>query len=399
MLLYFKTSNNLSFDKEIDFSMVAGSYTELPQNIIPLEKQKVSIVKSAAILGANASGKSNFIKCANFAKFLITDDNYLFFHNKNKQINKNKPTTYCFGILIEGNQFEYSFSLNKDRIIEEKLIEYITQKPTQHFYRKYNFETKNYEWSQFSKSLKENKVVLNEIKKVLPEKSLFLNRVAQFEIQLFKDIFYFFKKFLILDKYVLDKVENHMKQIIFKKIKKEPEFKYNIIKELKRADFMIEKIDVFEDEKQNLELISFHNSIKEDGDIVEEIYDFELNESIGTQKFLLLFSLLIMTINTKGILMVDEFDNSLHTHLSQHLLSMVHDLTTNTNNVQLIFTIHDTNLINQKLLRRDQIWFAERDSIGNSKIIPLSDYKVKKGKDLENSYLQGVYGAIPNIEK
>ncbi|MCB1194367.1 MAG: ATP-binding protein [Leptospiraceae bacterium] len=379
--------------------MVAGSYTELPQNIIPLEKQKVSIVKSAAILGANASGKSNFIKCANFAKFLITDDNYLFFHNKNKQINKNKPTTYCFGILIEGNQFEYSFSLNKDRIIEEKLIEYITQKPTQHFYRKYNFETKNYEWSQFSKSLKENKVVLNEIKKVLPEKSLFLNRVAQFEIQLFKDIFYFFKKFLILDKYVLDKVENHMKQIIFQKIKKEPEFKYNIIKELKRADFMIEKIDVFEDEKQNLELISFHNSIKEDGDIVEEIYDFELNESIGTQKFLLLFSLLIMTINTKGILMVDEFDNSLHTHLSQHLLSMVHDLTTNTNNVQLIFTIHDTNLINQKLLRRDQIWFAERDSIGNSKIIPLSDYKVKKGKDLENSYLQGVYGAIPNIEK
>ena len=200
MLLYFKTANNLSFDEEVEFSMVAGNYTELPESTVYLEKQKVSVVKSAAIFGANASGKTNLIKCLELG-------------------------------------IEFSFSLEKERVMEEKLIEYKTQKPTVHYYRKYNSEKKTYDWSEFSKALKSNRRVLNEMKKILPEKSLLLNKLAQFEISLIKQTFDFFEKVSILDEYTLSTHNKTIYEDLFKALYDGDNLKAEMMNGLKKADY------------------------------------------------------------------------------------------------------------------------------------------------------------------
>lgn len=402
MLLYFKTANNLSFDEEVEFSMVAGSYSELPENTVYLEKQKVSVVKSAAIFGANASGKTNLIKCMGFGINFIREDNYTYFPNLNSQVNKEKPTTYVYGILINGVQFEYSFSLGKERVVEERLIEYKTQKPTLHFQRKYNLEKSMYEWSEFSKTLKSYRGILNEMKKILPEKSLLLNKLAQFEISLIKQTFDFFKEATIFDEYTLNTQNKTIYENLFKALDDIDYLKEAIMNGLKEADFMLDRFEVIKkNEGANISynLATYHKSKAKDGTIINEKFDFFQNESTGTQKYLLALAVLFLVTKAGDLIVIDELDSSLHTHLLQKLVSMVHDLKKNKKNSQLIFTTHDTNLLNQDLLRRDQIWFAERDEFGNSKLIPLSDYKVKKGINLENSYLQGVYGGIPNLEK
>jgi AAA15 family ATPase/GTPase len=278
-----------------------------------------------------------------------------------------------------------------------------SQKPTTHYHRKYNLETKEYEWSKLSSALKDKRTMLSEIQEVLPEKSLYLNRISQFEIPIMKNVFNFFKiKILTFNKYELDSIDTNLNQMLLQKIMDNTYFKSVIMNGLKKADFMIEDIEVIErinGSDKSFELITYHKSINEDGSNVKEKFDFNVNESTGTQKFLLALAFVWSLIQIGGYLIFDELDNSLHTHLLQYLISMVHDPKINKKNGQLIFTTHDTNLLNQDLLRRDQIWFAERDELGNSKLIPLSDYKVKKGINLENSYLQGVYGGIPNLEK
>ena len=402
MLLYFKTANNLSFDEEVEFSMVAGNYTELPESTVYLEKQKVSVVKSAAIFGANASGKTNLIKCLELGIEFITRDFYSYHPNLNKQVNKEKPTTYVYGFLINGVQFEYSFSLEKERVMEEKLIEYKTQKPTVHYYRKYNLEKKTYDWSEFSKALKSNRRVLNEMKKILPEKSLLLNKLAQFEISLIKQTFDFFEKVSILDEYTLSTHNKTIYEDLFKALYDGDNLKAEMMNRLKKADFMLDHFEVIKKNdglNVSYNLATYHKSKAKDGTIINEKYDFFQNESTGTQKYLLALALLSSLTQKGALIVIDELDSSLHTHLLQQLVSMIHDSEINKKNAQLIFTTHDTNLLNQDLLRRDQIWFAERDELGNSKLIPLSDFKVKKGINLENSYLQGVYGGIPNLVK
>lgn len=146
MLIYFKTSNNLSYQEEITFSMIGGNFTEYLENTIEIKKYKTKALKSTAIYGANASGKSNLLKAiANGVIFIQNSfsdsmqfDKIFNLYNKNNINNNNKCISYTFGILIYGIQFEYSFSLNKDRILEEHLLEYRTQKPIQHFTRKFN---------------------------------------------------------------------------------------------------------------------------------------------------------------------------------------------------------------------------------------------------------------------
>ena len=124
------------------------------------------------------------------------------------------------------------------------------------------------------------------------------------------------------------------------------------------------------------------------------------SESDGTQKLLALSTPIIKALDKGEVLVIDELDNSLHTELLKAIVMLFNSEETNPNNAQLIFTTHDTNLLNQKFFRRDQIWFTEKDIYGATDLYSLVEYGKGKTRDdleLAKNYLKGKFGAIPNI--
>jgi hypothetical protein len=123
----------------------------------------------------------------------------------------------------------------------------------------------------------------------------------------------------------------------------------------------------------------------------------EHNESHGTLAFLGLLGPVLRAIGSGGTVCVDELDASLHPLLALKVVSLFNDPKLNPRGAQIIFTTHDTNLLDKASLRRDQIWFTEKDAEGSTHLYPLTDFKPRKNENLEHGYLQGRYGAVPFI--
>jgi len=120
-------------------------------------------------------------------------------------------------------------------------------------------------------------------------------------------------------------------------------------------------------------------------------------ESEGTIAYLALLGPVVHALRIGGVVCVDELDASLHPLLAIRIIELFNDPARNPRGAQLIFNTHDTNLLNGRVLRRDEIWFTEKQRDGNSTLYPLTDFKPRRHENLENGYLQGRYGAIPFI--
>ena len=402
MFLYFKTQNNFSYEQPVELSMVAGNYSELQENLVPLPgKYEVSVLKSTVIYGANASGKSNILKAItsginlilNSTKEIQIGDELPFFPNKNNKKNNKQPTSYTFGFFIDGSHFEYYYVHNNTVILEEKLIEFVTQKPTEHFHRIYIPENDTYEYS-FSRSFTGEK---EKIKDITNNVSLFLSVGAQFKLPVAEKVFTWIKSKLV-SLININSPGGINTNYTLNLIRKNPEIKVLVLDALRKADFLIKDIQVEDkEEKRFIKATTFHEGRDENGQKILIPFDLDKEESVGTRRFLAWIGVWLDVLAKGRILFIDELGNSMHTLLSKHLITMFHNPKTNPNNAQLIFTTHDTNMMDFKILRRDQIWVIDRDEYGNSSLVAISDFKIKKGKILENSYLQGVYGGIPHI--
>ena len=180
---------------------------------------------------------------------------------------------------------------------------------------------------------------------------------------------------------------------------------------MKKADFNIEDYKVIETEVPEEVLASipdfiktamkekpkaFTSIFKHKGSELELTYE---EESMGTQIIFSFIPFIKDALSSKKIIVVDEIDRSLHPYLVEMLVQMFNDSEINRNGAQLIFNTHDTNLLNLNILRRDQIWFTEKDSNnGTSDLYPLSDFSVRKSENIEKGYMLGRYGAIPFIK-
>jgi AAA15 family ATPase/GTPase len=133
---------------------------------------------------------------------------------------------------------------------------------------------------------------------------------------------------------------------------------------------------------------------------VERNIPFELhNESLGTQRLYALAGPILDILDSGKFLVFDELDSSLHTLLARMIVNIFNSNSNNKNNAQIIFSTHDTELLNKELLRRDQIWFVEKNQDHESTLYPLTEFSPRKKEDLEKGYLFGRYGAIPFIDK
>lgn len=279
-----------------------------------------------------------------------------------------------------------------------------------------------------------HKQKLNKINTLLKEKlirdnALLLSVLAQFNDEIAEELLEFFKDIkiisglkeegylndtMLLSKDILQK--NRILSFIQKadigiddfKLKKhifedfnfeDSKFPDELKLALKGLDSFVKKSLKGENVERFSDVITSHKQYDDAGNFVKNI-EFSLNEdeSSGTRKFFALIGQILKIIDLGGLLFVDELDSKIHPNLVCKLVSIFNSKELNQNNAQLVFNSHDTNLLNSELFRRDQIWFAEKNNLGASKLYSLADFKtdeVRKNEAFEANYIKGKYGAIP----
>ena len=415
MLIEFRVRNFRSLRDEQVLSLVAAKIrgkNSLIHNTMPSGVKSVpSLLKSAVVYGTNAGGKSNLIMALQYMRSVVAESASVMQPGQTFSVqpfrldpeSETSPTEFEANFILNGIRYQYGFALTPQRVTSEFLLVYKAFKPQRWFDRHYDPQTgtDNYE---FGPGLKGQKSVWENATR---PNALFLSMAVQLNSEQLRPIFEWFVNKLA--------IFNHLNQLgtdFSVEMLRDPKGKHAIRAFLTSADISIADIKVVtrkvsgktvhfdlaagktevhteEGEKEINELQFYH--VSEKGKAVLGWQD----ESNGT-KVLFSFSGPILDILNKGlILVVDELDNSLHPLLVRRLVELFNSPELNRNGAQLIFSTHDTSLLDPYLLRRDQIWFVEKDREQASKLYPLSDFSPRKNEALERGYLIGRYGSLP----
>jgi len=418
MLIRFTVENFLSFKDKTTFSMIKSSEKSLPEHVIT--QKGFSALKGAVIYGANASGKSNLLKAIETAKTLIEDSH----SSKACQFklaakNRTSPSMVEFEFTTDDkNAYAYGFSWDTTGFKEEWLYKLSKQSETKLFTRKGKIVDANKK--QFTgfegllKSMPDDKLVLNLIAKMDISKptTLFkhINRCFEwFENSLLiifpETRFKHWESLLIEDdfkehmKKSLDLFGIHLNDIDFEDIKMEQVgVPKQIIDDIdlnlkdKEITFLKSSYQFYFFQRKKGQLLASELKFFRTDD-TEEKQPFSLSdESDGTQRLTDFLPLFLMIKERKNMtIFIDEMDRSLHPELTRKLLE---NLLAMSEPSQTIITTHDVGLLDSDILRRDEIWFTEKNK-GASIAYSLSDFKLRKDKSVKKDYLIGRYGAIP----
>ena len=406
MLIEFSVTNFLSFKEKNTFSMVASSDNTLIDNIKEMENEK--ILKITALYGANASGKTNLFKILATVGSMLNHSNFLEpnlllpitpFKLDNKTINK--PSEFEIKFLVDGIRYLYGFKADRKKVYEEYLTYYPKGRPVKIFLRK-NINTYSFNSSDEKK--------LNDIKEKNTPNKFFIATATNWNYEKTKPAFDFLtdKLGVVMSQ---EQIANYSYNMYYNdKDKKLENFALSF---LEKADFNIKGYKIIEEKMTEDKLRTVPNIIKSFIPVNAPIYkvntkhiingtEFEFDiseESSGTQIIFSYIPVLKDVLDNGKVLIIDEFDKSLHPFIVKYIVEIFNDTKINKKGAQLIFNTHDTNLLDLELLRRDQIWFAEKNSKdGSSTIYPLDDFSVRKTENIEKGYLLGRYGAIPFLE-
>jgi hypothetical protein len=416
MLLEFQVENFRSFKGRQTFSMVAGSFPDhLNENTFDPGIDGVSrVVRSAVVYGANAAGKTNLLRAIQFVQSLVVNSastalsDYPFSPFKLSAASRKAPSRFEITFVHGEARYEYGFTMGPSKIEDEWLIEYsrarVRTKGRRIFRREWNESENKYDWDD-GKHLKGQRAVWRESTR--PE-ALFLSTAVQLNSVQLRPVFEWFLKKLVV---VVDNVS--LNETLTIKIFDEPGGKERLIPFLKEADLGIADFNIERKQLPSRGMIvqSSPAMIVQQGggrqpDVVsvmlshraegKEIMELDFNEeSSGTQILFRTAGAWLNAIANSEVLLVDEVDRSLHPSLSSFLIRKFHSSKTNPQNAQLICTTHNTSFMDQILFRRDQIWFAEKDRHGASRLYPLTDFKPRNDEVLERWYKRGRYGALP----
>lgn len=422
MLIEFKATNFRSIREEQTFSLVASNAVKdmddcLTEHQLP-GLSGLRFLKGAAIYGANASGKSNLIEAIYFLKrFVMTSATKLHPGDptgtkpfKLDRDSAGKPSEFEVTFLTGNIRYVYGVSLTRERVTEEYLFAYPKGSPQRWFHRTYKAEQKIYEWAKPSTAFKQDKSLQDKTR----ENSLFLSVGPQFNHDQLTTVFNWFKKelrFITLD------ADAFLHPGFTAEMLEESENKMRILNLLKSADFGVtdartEERDLnLDDLKENLppailaEIVASGGNAKarrmeislihQAEDIEPVAMDFDDEESAGTRRFFSLAGPWLDILDNGYTVFIDEIETSLHPVLVRELLKLLFCSRNNTKGAQVIFTTHNPFLLDNSLIRRDQVWFTEKTPEGATHLYPLTDYKPRKDEALAKGYLAGRYGAIP----
>ena len=403
MILEFSVKNFLSFKEKVTFSMIANSNKELNDNYVEIGGNKV--LKSAAIYGANASGKSNLFKILTLVVLMLRSSNSVDINAKLPLIpfkldkgSVNKPSEFEIKFILDETRYVYGFIADKDKIYDEYLYYYPNGRETKIFDR-----TNINEYSYTQKDEK----ILREIETKNAQNKFFLATATNWNFDKTKAAY----NFLTNGIGTCNNLEI-LKNMAYKMYETNPDYlKDFAIDFLQKADFNIEDYQISQIDVPGEFLTAIPEFITKtlpDNPKAYQVLFKHKNsdnylsideESLGTQMIFAFIPFLADSLKNKKVLIIDELDKSLHPFLVQYIVEIFNDAEINKNGSQLIFNTHDTNLLDLNILRRDQIWFTEKNSeTGESDLYSLSDFSVRKQENVEKGYMLGRYGAVPFIK-
>lgn len=412
MLIEFRVKNFYSIQDEQVFSLVANSQKQHRNNTFNFESEKLTLLKSAVIYGANAAGKSNFIKAFAVMNEIVVKSAIVQRGEKLPILpfllgdGKDKPTEFEVSFITQNIRYRYGFSATEDRVFGEWLVAYPNGMEQKWFLRYYNKKTTkdDYEFG-------ENFIGEKELwKKSTRENALFLSTAIQLNSEQLKSIFDWFLMLNVSRGF--GDFDNSL-DITINIFKKQPK---EIIRYLKAVDLDIENLQVDERDVNMEELpLNFPSEMKEiikKSKSIKEIriktthlnqqgklVDLNMNlESDGTRKFFTFLGPVLETLSDGRILIVDELHSHLHPTMTRFIIELFHNEKINTKNAQLIFTTHETSVLNKDIFRKDQIYFCEKQNKATT-IYSMSDFKgLSENIDYEKSYLLGRFGALPRLK-
>jgi hypothetical protein len=407
MLIQFTVGNFLSFKEKATLSMVKSAMHDLPENIINLT-DGFELLKSAVIYGANASGKSNLIFALQFMRFFTIDSfrsyqkgeeigAYSFILNEATRTN---PSFFEAVFSIDGNVYKYGFEIDNKKVDKEWLYCFQKNEEKPLFTR---------DGLSFQISEKDFPEGVNK-KDDTRENCLFLSLVSQLNGEMSSKIINWFMKIRPVSPLKLEPV--------FSAIEKDINLKEDVMKFVSIADngvVGLESKDIASEQlitavpqprrKTTAEKLMYfiHNVFNEKREITGTIKLRIGVESEGTKTMFALAIPIINALRNGEIIVIDELENHLHPKLFEHIIRLFNSYN-NKNNAQLIFATHNLTCMNNKCFRRDQIWFTEKNSLGESSLFSLADYKINDKKirndaTYSKDYLLGKYGAIPFIDE
>ncbi len=354
---------------------------------------KLRLLKSAVIYGANASGKSNSIEALDymctriiFDSLNIADGKTFFQRFRLDKKSELAPSEFEVIYTRGETRYQYGFVLQTERVTEEWLFVYESDKPQKWFSRKISPDTGEdvYEFSSYLKGPKKT------WEKTTSKDALFLSVAARLNSEQLRHAYDWFKgnfRFLWPGR-VPSTSFYRMKPSL--SVLENEQYKKKVQSILLAADIGIQ--DILITKKPGEREIGLFFSHQTSDDVVE-LFELE-DESLGTQRLFRLSFDILKIMDSGGVLVVDELESSLHPLLLRHVVNLFNSAE-NKNGAQLIFTTHDAGLLDNKIFRRDQVWFTEKDDSSATVLYPLTDFSPRKEESFASGYLSGRYGAIP----
>lgn len=417
MLIEFSVKNYRSFRDETILSMEATKSSTLKSVLIPFGGMQ--ILPSAAIYGKNGGGKSNVIRAFWLAVQFIRNAQRTQ-HEKApipvtpfalNDYSASEPTKFPFLYTLDGIRYWYSFSATKEKVYTESLYHAPKGRKTLVFAR---------EGQEFS--FTEAKARRKLISQVVAENQLFFSVACTMNdvdcakaMMWFREMIYFSRDYSDIprqlleypnDSNILRAISNYAKaadvgiedmrfEINGKQIDEEAAFSEEIRAEL--VQFIRLLSETPNDSETNLKAISIHQGKDRVGK--PSVYTMELSdESDGTRKLMALAPAIESVLTKGGLLLVDGIEKELHPALVEFIVAKFQSRKTNPNGAQIVFTTHNSDLLDMELLRKDQLYFVDKNSEGVSELYSISDFSAHATESIRKGYLIGKYGATPNIE-
>ena len=418
MLIGFSTANFLSIRDRQTLSMAAASARDQHHrySFHTGSRSTPRLLRAAAIYGPNAAGKSNLGEALDFMRDFVINSaksrqegqKIPVIPFKLSKETRHSPSEFEIVFIKNGNRYQYGFTVDQNRVWEEWLFSVPKGGRTQQWLERiFDNESGSYQW-YINPRLKGERSVWQ---KSTRDNALLLSTAVLLNANVFKEIFDWFQSTL---------------HVIHSSQRISPDFtvamcdtektKSDIISFMQSADINITDILLRESnfshdmlphdipdsiKKEIVETLADNKLIDvqfaHDDDDGEQQYFSLHEESDGSQVIFSLAGPWLDVIENGLVLFVDELHNSLHPRLFHHLVEIIMNGEVNRKNAQIIFTTHDTSLMSSHLLRRDQIWLIEKDQKEGSVLLPISEFKPRRQEAIEQAYLGGRYGALPNI--
>lgn len=405
MLIQFSARNFKSFKDTFTLDLFTNKETAV-SNIIKSDFKNT--YSSAVFYGANGSGKSNILKAYNMMRDLVLNKDKVMLSTDHLKINTFKLSSeseddssafdICF--IYKNKKYKYGFEYDENTVYSEYLYVYETIRPTIIFEYDVDEDSGKIKCTKY-KSLSQKKHLKN---------TLFLWEVDREDIEEAHEVLNWFKETI----YIEFSNARNVNPSYWNNLTK-PDVKNIFQIFIHDADFGIK--DIYQDSRpvmdvydkipnlpknsivEEITVKTTHAKLDEDNNFIgDEKFNLFDDESLGTQKYFYAIGPIINALKNGSTLFLDELDASLHPILTRRLVELFNNKEINGKGAQLIFTSQDTNLLDQTLFDKEQIWFVEKDEYGASHLTGLSEYRdIRKQEKIEEKYIKGKYGAIPYL--